>query len=132
VDLLAVVNIREIDFIRVNVRDVIFMPSLDAPADQPFPFVYLISIENTGEEAATIVGRKWVVSEHEGSVTVVEGDGIVGETPRLEPGGVFAYNSYHTIGKDSTASGAYFARLDSGELVCVRIPEFTMKVPDFA
>lgn len=131
-DLLAVGNIREIDFIRIEVRDVIFMPTLDAPADQPFPFVYIIAMDNTGSEAVTFIGRKWVVSEHEGSVSVVEGEGIVGQTPRVVPGDVFSYNSYHTIGKDSTASGAYFGRLDSGELVCVRIPEFTMRVPDLA
>jgi len=132
VDLFKVGTIREVDFIRIEVRDVVFMPTLDAPADQPFPFVYIIAIENIGSEAVTFIGRKWVVSEHEGSVAVVEGEGIVGQTPRVVPGDVFSYNSYHTIGKDSTASGAYFGRLDSGELVCVRIPEFTMRVPDFA
>ncbi len=131
-DLFKVGTIREVDFIRIEVRDVVFMPTLDAPADQPFPFVYIIAIENIGSEAVTFIGRKWVVSEHEGSVAVVEGEGIVGQTPRVVPGDVFSYNSYHTIGKDSTASGAYFGRLDSGELVCVRIPEFTMRVPDFA
>ena len=129
-DSFLVGSFREIDFIHIDVRDVVFMPTLDAPLDQPFPFVYIIAIENRGSEAVTFIGRKWVVSEHQGSVAVVEGDGIIGQTPRVEPGETFSYNSYHTIGRDSTAGGAYFGQLDSGELVCVRIPEFTMRVPD--
>src|SRR5215217_6222459 len=87
--------IREYDGLRVKVDDVIYMPSLDAPVDKPHPFVYFISIHNDSPVPVTIRGRKWVVQEDEGEITVVEGDGIVGHTPVIEPGGHFSYNSYH-------------------------------------
>jgi ApaG protein len=69
------------------------------------------------------------VVDADGGTLVVEGDGVVGKTPCLEPGESFSYNSYHTIGSDSVAEGAFFGLTDSGEAVRVRIPRFEMKVP---
>ena len=54
-------TIREFEGLRVNVDDVIHMPSLDAPPEKPHPFVYFISIHNDTPVTVTIRGRKWVV-----------------------------------------------------------------------
>ena len=124
--------IREFDGLRVKVDDVIYMPSLDAPPEKPHPFVYFISIHNDSPQPVTIRGRKWVVQEDEGEVTVVEGDGIVGQTPVIEPGGHFSYNSYHVIGADSVAEGGFFGLTEKGAPVFTRIPRFEMQVPTAA
>lgn len=121
--------IAELDGLRVVVDRVAFMPSLDASEDRPFPFVYFITIHNDSSESVTIKGRKWVVVDADGGTLVVEGDGVVGKTPCIEPGESFSYNSYHTIGSDSVAEGAFFGLTDSGEAVRVQIPRFEMKVP---
>ena len=122
-------DIAELEGLRVTVDRVTFLPHLDAPADRPFPFVYFITIHNDSEETVTIKGRKWVVTDVRGDTIVVEGDGVVGKTPRLEPGEHFSYNSYHTIGADSAAEGAFFGVTEDGAPVFVRIPKFEMKVP---
>ena len=119
----------ELGGLRVTVDRVTFMPSLDAPPERPFPFVYFITIHNDSEETVTIRGRKWVVSDVAGQTIVVEGDGVVGKTPRLMPGESFSYNSYHTIGRDSVADGAFFGVTESDARVVVRIPRFEMKAP---
>jgi len=124
--------IREFDGLRVRVDDVIYMPSLDAPAEKPHPFVYFISIHNDSPQPVTIRGRKWVVREDEGETTVVEGDGIVGQTPVIEPGGHFSYNSYHVIAGGATATGAFFGETGAGEWFFTRIPEFRLEVPNWA
>lgn len=108
-----------------------YMPSLDAPPDRPFPFVYFITIRNRSAITVTVKGRKWVVTQRNGEVMVVEGDGVVGQFPRLEPGGEFTYNSCHTIGQDSEATGAYFADGDDGASYFVRIPSFLMELPQW-
>jgi ApaG protein len=54
---------------------------------------------------------------------------VVGKFPRLEPGEEFSYNSYHTIGADSVAEGAYIGVTGEGMPVFVRIPPFEMKAP---
>lgn len=123
--------IREMQGLKVNVDDVIYMPSLEAPADKPHPFVYFISIRNETSKRVTICGRKWVV--HDGDeVAVIEGDGVIGQKPVLAPGEEFSYNSYHVTLEDARAEGAFFGRTDDGEPVCSRIPMFEMRVPEWA
>jgi ApaG protein len=121
--------IPELDGLRVTVDRVTFMPQLQATEDRPFPFVYFITIHNDSAETVTIKGRKWVVTDADGDTVVVEGDGVVGKFPRLEPGEEFSYNSYHTIGSDSAAEGAYIGITEEGSPVLVRIPRFEMKAP---
>lgn len=122
---------RELRGLQVSVDDVIYMPSLEAPEDKPHPFVYFISIRNGSEERVRIEGRKWVVQEGE-ELVVVEGDGVVGQTPDLSPGEHFSYNSYHVVGKDAVVEGAFFGRTDEGDWVFARIPEFRLEVPGWA
>ena len=121
--------IPELEGLRVTVDEVKFMPQLQASEDRPFPFVYFITIHNDSEETVTIKGRKWVVTDTGGETLVVEGDGVVGKFPRLEPGEHFSYNSYHTIGSDSVAEGAYIGVTAEGLPVLVRIPRFEMHAP---
>jgi len=121
--------LNELKQLRVTVDRVVHVPHLDAPEDRPHPFVYFITIHNDSNETVTIRGRKWVVTDSEGQRLVVEGDGVVGKTPRLEPGEHFSYNSYHTIGSDSIAEGAFFGVTDAGTRVFTRIPQFKMRVP---
>lgn len=125
-------GMREFDGLRVKVDDVIYMPSLDAPPEKPHPFVYFISIHNDSPVPVTMRGRKWVVREDEGEISVVEGDGIVGQTPVIEPGGHFSYNSYHVVAQGAVVSGAFFGEAGTGEWVFVRIPEFRLEIPTWA
>jgi ApaG protein len=123
-------TITELEGLSVQVDDVIYMPSLDAPDDKPHPFVYFISIKNDSGQRVTIQGRKWVVKEG-ADVLVVEGDGVVGQTPQLEPGENFSYNSYHVVAADAVAEGAFFGKTESGDWVYVRIPAFELNVPEW-
>lgn len=122
-------SFRELKNLRVHIDKLVHMPHLDAPPERPYPFVYYITIENQSDETVTIKGRKWVVTDAGGGRIVVEGDGVVGKCPRLQPGEKFSYNSYHVIGSDSVAEGAFIGINDDGEPVVTRIPRFEMKVP---
>jgi len=119
----------ELAGLSATVDRIVHMPQLEAPPDRPHPFVYFITIRNDSPATVTIKGRKWVVTDAGGQRLVVEGDGVVGEFPRLEPGEHFSYNSYHTIGSDSVAEGAYFGVTADGAPVFTRIPRFEMRVP---
>lgn len=121
---------RELEGLSATVDRVVHMPHLDAPEDRPHPFVYFITIRNDSPEPVTIRGRKWVVTDMQDQCVVVEGDGVVGQFPRLEQGEHFSYNSYHVIGCDSVAQGAFFGTTDDGAPVFTRIPCFEMRVPE--
>lgn len=122
-------SIREFAGLCVKVDDVVYMPSLDAPEAKPHPFVYFVSICNDSPVPVTIRGRKWIVREDGGEITVVEGDGVVGQCPVIEPGGHFSYNSYHVVARGAMVTGAFFGETALGEWVFTRIPEFRLDVP---
>jgi len=102
---------------------------LTLPADKPHAFVYFITLQNASERTVTFLARKWVIEYEDGSHTVLEGDGIVGETPRLRPGEAFSYNSYHVTGSSAVASGAFHGVDDRGNKIHVVLPAFAMEVP---
>ena len=116
---------------RVKADDVVCMPTLDVPADKPHSFVYFKSIHSQWEESIAIKGGKWVVREGDESV-VVEGDGVVGQSPNLSTGEHISYNSYHVVSADASAAGAFFGHTEDGEWFLRRIPEFMMNVPRWA
>jgi ApaG protein len=120
---------RELTDLRVTIDKLVYVPTLEAPPDRPYPFVYFITIDNQSSETITIRGRKWVITDQLGQKIVVEGDGVVGEFPHLRPGERFSYNSYHVVGTDSVAEGAFIGISDLGIPFIVRIPRFEMQVP---
>ena len=120
---------NELAGLRVSVDEVDYVPTLDAPPDRPHPFVYFITIHNDSHTPVTIVGRKWIVREANGQCIVVEGEGVVGQRPRIEPGGNFSYNSYHVVAADSEVEGSYLGFDDAQRPLIVRIPKFTLNIP---
>lgn len=99
------------------------------PEDKPHAFVYFITIHNSSDHTITLLGRKWIILHADGSRLVIEGDKIVGETPRLGPGEQFSYNSYHVTGCDAEAHGSFHGMDDLGRKVHVLLPAFEMSIP---
>jgi ApaG protein len=119
----------ELPGLEVSLDALEYHPELPAQADRPFPMVYFITIRNHSDRAVTLTKRKWVVTDSFGDKHIVEGDGIVGQKPRLEPGAEFTYNSYHIIGSDSVAEGSYHGVDDLGQRIFTRIPRFHLVAP---
>ncbi len=113
-----------------TVDRVVYAPDLPAAPDQPHPFVYYITIRNDSDRVLTVKGRKWVVRGDDGKTLAMEGDGVVGCFPRLEPGEHFSYNSYHTTAGRAVAEGAYLGITEEGNAVLARIPPFELIPPE--
>jgi ApaG protein len=125
-------RIKELPGLTVSVDQVLYMPDLHAPDDRPYAFVYFITISNNSAVPVTIKGRKWILRPKAGTETVVvEGDGVVGQFPRLAPGEDFDYSSQHFVAASSEAEGAYFAQTDDGKVVSCRIPRMHLRLPDW-
>jgi len=77
----------------------------------------------------TLLGRKWILINEDGTTTVVEGDKIVGECPVIEPGGSFSYNSYHVTHLSAEARGSFHGLDESGNKIHVRMEPFRLEVP---
>ena len=68
------------------------------PLASRFLFSYTVTISNEGEESVQLLSRRWGVPDGDGDVEVVEGPGVVGETPLIPPGEAFEYTSFCPLG----------------------------------
>ena len=93
-------------------------------------FIYFISINNLSDRKVTLLGRKWILSNSDGTTTVVEGEKIVGECPTIDPGDTFSYNSYHVTHLSAIASGSFHGIDDSGHKIHVKMSPFQLEVPE--
>ena len=100
------------------------------PANDRYVFAYTITLTNTGNAAAQLVSRHWIISDAADKVQEVRGKGVVGEQPHLRPGESFEYTSGSAIATPvGTMRGSYQMVADDGTKFDVVIPEFTLSMP---
>jgi ApaG protein len=100
------------------------------PDQGRYVFAYTITISNEGDTPAQLISRHWVITDANGKVQEVSGDGVVGEQPHLEPGEVFRYSSGAVLETPVGAmQGLYRMQTDSGMSFDAPIAPFTLAVP---
>lgn len=116
--------------IRITVRSD-YVEERSVPTLGRFFFAYHVRITNEGTEAARLLSRRWVITDGFGRVETVEGPGVVGETPSLDPGASFEYSSFCPLGTPfGTMEGHYVMRVAStGETFEARIGRFELNAP---
>jgi len=100
------------------------------PDADRYVFAYTITIFNEGDVAAKLLSRHWVITDANGKVQEVNGDGVVGEQPHLNPGEHFRYSSGAVIETPVGAmQGLYRMEADDGLSFDAPIAPFTLAVP---
>lgn len=100
------------------------------PSRNHYVFAYSITITNTGQIAAQLVSRRWVITDSDHQVQEVKGLGVVGQQPLLKPGEVFEYASGATLATPvGTMRGTYQMVAEDGEIFDAAIDSFTLSVP---
>ena len=100
------------------------------PEESRYVFSYTITIRNEGDVAAKLLTRHWVITDANGKVQEVRGDGVVGEQPHLQPGQGFRYSSGAILETPVGAmQGLYRMEADNGMNFDAPIPPFTLAVP---
>ena len=100
------------------------------PAIGRYVFAYTITIANQGEVPAKLMSRHWVITDGNGKVQEVNGDGVVGEQPHLNPGEEFRYSSGAVLETPvGSMQGRYRMQADNGTDFDAPIPAFTLAVP---
>lgn len=107
-----------------------FLDEQSEPGAARFVFAYTIQIRNRGKLPARVLGRHWVITDANGKVEEVAGEGVVGEQPLLAPGEAFEYTSGAVLETDlGTMHGSYDVLADDGTRFAAPIPAFTLAVP---
>ena len=121
---------RTTDYIFDIAVDTCFLDDQSAPEEGRFVFAYTIHIRNDGKVPARLLGRHWLITDSNGKVKEVVGEGVVGEQPWLRPGEGFEYTSGAVLETDiGTMRGSYDMLADDGTRFAAPIPAFTLSVP---
>ena len=117
---------RETHGIRITVRP-LFLPDQSHPERAQFVFAYSVRIENVARHAARLLTRRWLIHDSAGEDTEVEGEGVIGEQPRIVPGGVHEYRSFCVLKSErGYMEGHYHFVRDDGSSFDATIPRFTL------
>jgi len=115
------------DEITINVRPVY----LEAQSDfmqRKFVFAYFIRIENHGTSSVQLLRRHWLINHAGGRVEEVEGEGVVGKQPVIQPGEFHEYNSFCVLDSfEGTMEGTYLMHRANGEYFRATIPKFVLR-----
>jgi ApaG protein len=113
--------------IEVTVRPV-YLDGQSDVMERKFVFGYFIRIENHGVESIQLLRRHWFITDETGRVQEVEGEGVIGQQPVIEPGEAHQYNSFCVLETfTGHMTGHYTMERAYGERFKVDIPQFDLK-----
>ena len=115
--------------IQVSVR-VRYLAEQSDEAENRYVFTYTITVRNDGELAVKLLARHWLITDSNQHVQAINGKGVVGEQPVINPGQSFEYTSGTVLATQvGTMSGSYLMALDDGTEFSVPVQQFVLSVP---
>jgi len=107
-----------------------FLEERSNPHSNKFIFAYTVTITNTEARPVQLISRKWIITDADGDVETVEGPGVVGEKPVLQPGQSFEYTSFCPLETPfGTMEGHYNMVAADGSRFEARIAPFGLAIP---
>jgi ApaG protein len=107
-----------------------YLEEQSEPKEHRYVFTYTITIRNEGQIPAKLLSRHWLITDANGKVQEVRGEGVVGEQPHLHPGQGFRYSSGTVIETPVGAmEGAYSMKADNGYEFDAQIAPFRLAMP---
>ncbi|MEJ2060408.1 MAG: Co2+/Mg2+ efflux protein ApaG [Gammaproteobacteria bacterium] len=107
-----------------------YIPEQSDPDNERFVFAYTVTITNRGEISARLLTRHWVITDANGKVQEVQGEGVVGEQPYLRPGEQYQYTSGTMLETPiGTMQGSYQMHADDGQEFDAEIAPFKLSIP---
>lgn len=107
-----------------------FLEDQSDPQEGRFVWSYSVEIVNHGDETVQLEGRHWVITDGNGFQQEVQGAGVVGEQPVLNPGDSYSYMSgCPLVTPNGLMAGTYTMRTKRGAEFLAEIPAFSLDSP---
>ena len=104
-----------------------YVPELSKQNDSNYYYLYEVTIQNKSRKKIKLLSRHWDISDGSGNKKKIDGDGVVGKNPIINPGEMFKYKSYCPLKTEfGFMSGFYTMKNEDGEIFKVLIPEFPL------
>ncbi len=108
-----------------------YLEDRSEPAEDHYVWAYRVTIANNSKAAAQLLSRYWNITDGNGRVEEVTGDGVVGEQPELRPGDSYQYTSGCPLSTPSGIMAGYYTMTDlKGRKFDVEIPAFSLDIPN--
>ena len=108
-----------------------FWPERSQPQSGQFAFTYTVQIANVGTAPVQLRSRHWIITDGNGRVEEVRGEGVVGKQPKLEPGQQFEYTSWAMLRTPfGSMRGSYSMERQDGQTFEAKIAEFALTMPN--
>lgn len=115
--------------IMVSVR-AYYLEDESEPDDNQYLWAYQVYIENNGDETVQLKRRYWQITNAQGKVNEVRGEGVIGEQPVIHPGDVYEYMSGAPLNTPSgIMKGCYEMCDEAGEFFDIEVPTFSLDSP---
>jgi ApaG protein len=116
--------------IRISV-ETFYKPEYSHPIEGKYIFAYRVLIENIGSETVQLLRRHWIISDSMGIIREVEGEGVIGQKPVLNPGESHQYISWSNLSSElGTMHGTYLMKKMTNQAEFkVIIPRFSLLAP---
>ncbi len=126
-------NVASVEADRHRIKVVVetnYVEDQSDPRERRYVFAYTITIRNEGQVPARLLARHWIITDSNGKVQEVRGDGVVGEQPYLKPGQGFRYSSGTVLETPVGAmQGTYQMVGDDGQHFDAPIQPFRLAIP---
>ena len=104
-----------------------YVPELSKQNDSNYYYLYEVTIQNKSRKKIKLLSRHWDISDGAGKKKRIDGDGVVGKNPIINPGEMFKYKSYCPLKTEfGFMSGFYTMKNEDGDVFKVAIPEFPL------
>ena len=115
------------DTVRVTVRPA-YLDGKSDVIDRRFVFAYFVRVENHGDDEVQLLRRHWTITDAEGHVQEVEGEGVIGQTPVIAPGEAHEYHSFCVLRTfEGSMEGTYLMQREGGSRFKAQIPQFHLR-----
>lgn len=94
-------------------------------------WAYHVRIANNGLDEIQLESRYWRILDEHGNIQEIEGEGVVGERPKILPSASYQYSSgVHLKCQSGIMMGKYFMKnINKNENFIVKIPNFSLDIP---
>ena len=107
-----------------------FLDDQSSPQENHFVWAYKVNITNSGSTSIKVNHRNWLIIDANGKVINVQGEGVVGEFPIIEPGQTYEYTSgTHLKTNSGIMQGFYLVSKDNGNKIKIDVPPFSLDSP---
>jgi ApaG protein len=107
-----------------------YLEAQSQPEKDKYAFGYHVTISNNGDTPAKLISRHWIITDGNGNKSEVKGLGVVGEQPRILPGGSYSYSSFSVLDtRVGTMEGSYQMQAPDDSYFDAPIPPFLLAVP---